>query len=201
MVAQAQSPRGPGSKRSRFAPGQHEVVRVDPDFEDEYPDADASCTEAFATLLVAGNVLAAEHERRIEHTLGVSESVAQALAVVDGAGRPLTPTEISERTLLSSATMTAVLDTLERQGWIRRTPNPDDRRSVLIEITPEGRELADRFIPGLHIVERRVMSALTRRERHQLLALLGKVLASANGLADEPVEPLEGERRRPDRLG
>jgi len=201
LVAQAQSPRGPGSKRSRFAPGQHEVVRVDPDFEDEYPDADASCTEAFATLLVAGNVLAAEHERRIEHTLGVSQSVAQALAVVDGAGRPLTPTEISERTLLASATMTAVLDMLERRGWIRRTPNPDDRRSVLIEITPEGRELADRFIPGLHIVERRVMSALTRRERHQLLALLGKVLASANGLADEPVEPLEGERRRPDRLG
>jgi DNA-binding MarR family transcriptional regulator len=201
LVAQAQSPRGPGTKRSRFAPGQHEVVRVDPDFDNEYPDADASCTEAFATLLVAGNVLAAEHERRIEHTLGVSESVAQALAVVDGAGRPLTPTEISERTLLASATMTAVLDTLERQGWIRRTPNPDDRRSVLIEITPEGRELADRFIPGLHIVERRVMSALTRRERHQLLALLGKVLASANALADEPVEPLEGERRRPDRLG
>jgi DNA-binding MarR family transcriptional regulator len=184
-----------------LAPGQHEVVRVDPDFEDEYPDADASCTEAYATLLVVGNVLAAEHERRIEHTLGVSESVAQALAVVDGAVRPLTPTEISERTLLASATMTAVLDTLERPGWIRRTPNPDDRRSVLIEITPEGRELADRFIPGLHIVERRVMSALTRRERHQLLALLGKVLASANGLADEPVEPLEGERRRPDRLG
>jgi len=201
LVAQAPSPRGPGSKRSRFVPGQHEVVRVDPDFENEYPDADASCTEAFATLLVAGNVLAAEHERRIEHTLGVSESVAQALAVVDGAGRPLTPTEISERTLIASATMTAVLDTLERQGWIRRTPNPDDRRSVLIEITPEGRELADRFIPCLHIVERRVMSALTRRERHQLLALLGKVLASANGLADEPVEPLEGERRRPDRLG
>lgn len=200
-MAQAQSPRGPGSKRSRFAPGQHEVVRVDPDFEDEYPDADASCTEAYATLLVAGNVLAAEHERRIEHTLGVSESVAQALAVVDGAGRPLTPTEISERTLVASATMTAVLDTLEGQGWIRRTPNPDDRRSLLIEITPEGRELADRFIPGLHIVERRVMSALTRRERHRLLALLGKVLASANGLADEPVEPLEGERRRPDRLG
>ena len=201
MVAQAQSPRGPGSKRSRFAPGQQEVVRVDPDFEDEYPDAEASCTEAFATLLVTGKVLAAEHERRIEHTLGVSQSVAQALAVVDGAGRPLTPTEISERTLLASATMTAVLDTLERQGWIRRTPNPDDRRSVLIEITPEGREVADRFIPGLHIVERRVLSALTPRERHQLLALLAKVLASANALADEPVEPLEGERRRPDRLG
>ena len=114
------------------------MVRVDPDFGDEYPDADASCTEAYATVLVAGKVLAAEHERRIEHTLGVSQTVAQALAVVDGAGRALTPTEISERTLLPSATMTAVLDTLERRAWIRRTPNPDDRRSLLIETTPKA---------------------------------------------------------------
>ena len=116
----AQPARGPGSKRrdarGRLGPGQHEVVRVDADFEDEYPDGDASCTEAFATLLVAGKVLATEHERRIEHTLGVSQTVAQALAVVDGAGRPLTPTEIGERTLLASATMTAVLDTLERHA-------------------------------------------------------------------------------------
>jgi len=177
------------------------VVRVDPDFEAEYPDADASCTEAYATLIVAGKVLTAEHERRIEHSLGVSQTTAQALAVGDGAGRPLTPTEIGERTLLSSATMTAVLDALERQGWIRRTPNPDDRRSLLIEITREGREVADTFIPGLHKVERRVLSILSPRERAQLLAMLGKVLATVNELADEPVEPLEGVRRRPDRLG
>ena len=159
-----------------------------------------SCTEAYATVLVAGKVLAAGHERRIEHTLGVNQTVAQVLAVVDGAGRPLTPTEISERTLLPSATMTAVLDTLERRGWIRRMPNPDDRRSLLIETTPEGRAVTDTFIPGLHSVERRVFSVLTPRERAQLLTLLGKVLASANELADEPVEPLDGVRRRPDRL-
>ena len=136
-----------------------------------------------------------------EHSLGVTQPIAQALAVVDGAGRPLTPTEISERTLLPSATMTAVLDSLERRGWIRRTPNPDDRRSLLIETTPDGRAVADSFIPGLHSVERRVLSALTPRERTRLLSLLGKVLASANELAAEPVEPLAGVRRRPERLG
>ena len=80
-------------------------------------------------------------------------------------------------------------------------PNPDDRRSLLIETTPEGRAVADTFIPGLHKVERRVLSALTTRERAQLLTLLDKVLARANEVAAEPAEPLEGLRKRPDRLG
>ena len=44
-------------------------------------------------------------------------------------------------------------------------------------------------------------SVLTPRERAQLLTLLGKVLASANAVADEPAEPLDGVRRRPGRLG
>ena len=91
-------------------------MRVDPDFVDEYPEADASCTEAFATLLVVGDALMALHEARIEATLGASQTVAQALAVLDGAGEALTPSQISERMLVSSATMTSLLDTLERRG-------------------------------------------------------------------------------------
>ena len=45
--------------------------------------------------------------------------------------------------LVASATMTATLDLLERRGWIRRIPNPGDRRSVLIEITPVEAEPAE----------------------------------------------------------
>jgi hypothetical protein len=44
------------------------------------------------------------------------------------------------------------------------------------------------------------MSALTARERTQLLALLSKVLGRANEVAAEPPEPLAGQRKRPDRL-
>ena len=44
--------------------------------------------------------------------------------------------------------MTATLDLLERRGWIRRVPNPADRRSVLIEITPEGRATTDQCSPA-----------------------------------------------------
>jgi DNA-binding MarR family transcriptional regulator len=176
------------------------VVRVDPDFVVEYPEADATCTEAFATFLVVGDMLMGLHEPRIEATLGTSQTVAQALAVLDGAGEPLTPSQIGERMLVSSATMTALLDTLEQRGWVKRTPNPDDRRSLLIEITDSGRAIADVFLPGLHKLERRVMSSLSEDERGQLLDLLERVLARVNEIRSEPVEPLSGIRHRPDRL-
>ena len=176
------------------------VVRVDPDFAEEYPEADVSSTEVFATLLVVGDTLMALHEPRLEATLGTSQIVAQALAVLDGAGEPLTPSQIGERLIVSSATMTSLLDTLEQRGWVRRTPNPDDRRSLLIEITDAGRDTANGFIPGLHKLERRVMSTLSETERKELLGLLGRVLAGANEILTEPVEPLSGVRHRPTRL-
>lgn len=187
--------------RNRPTPVRRGLVKVDPDFGEEYPEADSCCTEAFASLLVVGDVLMAVHERRIELTLGASQTVAQALAILDGASEPLTPSEIGERMLVSSATMTSLLDTLERRGWVRRTPNPDDRRSLLIEITDEGRSMSDTFIPGLHNVERRIMSALDEHERQQLLGLLQRVLDRANDVNAEPPEPLTGVRRRPKRLG
>ena len=72
--------------------------------------------------------------------------------------------------------MTATLDLLERRGWIRRVPNPADRRSVLIEITPEGRATTDRLLPGIRTVEQNILSALTHDERAHLLDLLAKIL-------------------------
>ena len=187
--------------RNRPQPAQRGVVRVDPDFAEEYPEADVSSTEAFATLLVVGDMLMAVHESRLEATLGASQTVAQALAVLDGAGEPLTPSQIGERLIVSSATMTSLLDTLEQRGWVRRTPNPEDRRSLLIEITDAGRATADAFIPGLHKLERRVMSTLSEVERKQLLGLLERVLAEANEIMTGPMEPLFGIRHRPSRLG
>jgi DNA-binding MarR family transcriptional regulator len=96
--------------------------------------------------------------------------------------------------------MTATLDLLEYRGWIRRIPNPSDRRSVLIEITPDGRAAADQLLPGIRTVERSILSALTPSERAQLLEMLAKVLARAAEVAVGQPEPLNGPRIRPARL-
>ncbi|GAB3374991.1 MarR family winged helix-turn-helix transcriptional regulator [Amycolatopsis echigonensis] len=53
------------------------------------------------------------------------------------------------------------VDRLEARGWVRRAPNPEDRRSSLVELTPAGRELAD---------------AMEKTFQDQLEELLGSVV-------------------------
>ncbi len=174
-------------------------MRVGADFTNEFPDGDTTSTEAYATLVRSGTALLQELGRSIEATFDVPHAAATALAVIEGAGAPLTPSDISERVLVASATMTATLDLLEGRGWVRRRPNPADRRSLLVEITDEGRAATDQLLPGIRAVERTVMSGLSERERSQLLRLLAKVLARAADVANEPPAPLQGRRRRPAR--
>ncbi len=173
------------------------VVRVGEDFTDEFPDGDPISTEVYATLIRAGSALIGEIDRIVQaSSMGINLQISNTLAVIEGAGEPLTPSEISERTLISSATMTSTLDRLERQGLVRRLPNPEDRRSVLVEVTEPGRDLCDRFLPGINALQIAVMSELEPAERHQLLELLGRVLTGAARVADDDPLPLEGRRFR-----
>jgi DNA-binding MarR family transcriptional regulator len=174
-------------------------VRLDADFADEFPEGDVNSTAAYATLVRAGAAMLQELDRCIQGTFGIPHAAATALAVIEGADRPLTPSQISERVLVAAATMTATLDLLERRGWVVRRVNPVDRRSVLVEITVDGRAMADQLLPGIRVVERTVMAALTERERAQLLRLLAKVLAGAAEVAEAPPIPLRGPRNPPRR--
>ena len=201
-MSEPSRPIRPGRSRSRPSPASLGVVKVDADFADEYPGADASCTEAYASLVRTGQALLGEIERSIWRTAGIPHPAATALTVIDGAGEPLTPSQVSDRVLVASATMTATLDLLEHRGWIRRIPNPADRRSVLIEITPDGRATADQLLPGIRAVEKSILSALTPAEQAQLLDMLAKILARTAGVAAGQPQPRGGQRnRRPARLG
>ncbi len=183
----------------RRAVGTRGAVRVGADYKVEYPDGDASSTEAYASLVRAGEEALTELDRAIQATLDVKHPVFTALAVLDGASGSLTPSEIAERVLVASATMTSTLDALERRGWARRLPNPADRRSVLVEITAEGRAVTDQALPGIRTIEASMMSVLTLTEREQLVNLLDKVLRQSAVLAAEPPTRLEGQRVRPKR--
>ncbi len=200
MSDPGQTPRRGRNGRGRPSPASLGVVRVDADFEEEYPGADRTCTEAYASVCRTGEALLGELDRHVRLTLGFSQPAATAPAVIDGAAAPLTPSQVSDRVLIPSATVTATLDQLEHRGWIRRIPNPGDRRSTLIEITPDGKAVADQLLPGIRTLEKTVLSALTADERGQLLDLLGKILGRAAEVAAVPPEPLNGRRVRPARL-
>src|SRR5215212_82036 len=71
---------------------------------------------------------------------GLSPTLTAALASIENHG-PLTPSELADRERIKRPTATRLIGTLEETGLVTRTADISDRRSSLIAITPEGREL------------------------------------------------------------
>ena len=99
-----------------------------------------------------------------------------------------TPGVLARYLEVSTGAMTSRLDNLEEEGLIRRMPAPFDRRSVVVEITEEGRK---KWAEAASIQARKeafFASALTPAEQKRLNALLRKLMlafeASENGAGD-----------------
>ena len=105
----------------------------------------------------------------------LSAAGRQALAVLDGAGGALSPTAIAERLLVTTASMTSLLDTLERRGLLTRSPDPDDRRKLLVALTDDGRQIVGEFLPEIVAVQTAIMAGLPEAERQQFLHALATI--------------------------
>lgn len=95
---------------------------------------------------------------------------------------------------VSTGAMTNRLDKLEGRGLIRRIPDPDDRRGVLLELTTEGRTRLDEYIDAAAGRERELLDDLTLTEKRQLNELLSKLLISLQ--ANEAKGHSPGKRRQ-----
>jgi MarR family transcriptional regulator, organic hydroperoxide resistance regulator len=90
------------------------------------------------------------HNRHTMDQYQLSPRARGVLAVVEGAGEPLEPSVIAERLVVTTGSMTSLLDNLENRGLVRRRPHPSDRRKLLIDITPEAQTIVDEFLPANH---------------------------------------------------
>ena len=73
--------------------------------------------------------------------VGLDRTAYRCLDILDQEG-PMTAGRLAERARLSPGAMTALLDRLEKRGFARRTRDTEDRRRVLVEVTPELRKMA-----------------------------------------------------------
>jgi DNA-binding MarR family transcriptional regulator len=118
----------------------------------------------------------------------LSRAGREALAVLDGAGQPLSPTTIAERLIVTTASVTSLLDTLERRGLVERHPDPTDRRKLLIKITPDGKALVDRFLPEVVALQTAALAPLAEAQRRQLVDILATLGAGLSTLdADQAI--------------
>jgi len=84
--------------------------------------------------------------------------------------------DLAQKTELSSAAMTNRLDRLEEAGLVKRVRDPEDRRSVLVELTAKGKKLYERSVETQAAKESIVAAALSEREQQQLNDLLRKLM-------------------------
>jgi DNA-binding MarR family transcriptional regulator len=89
---------------------------------------------------------------------------------------PRTPGVLARYLELSSGAMTSRLDSLEGAGLVRRMPDPGDRRSVIVELTDEGRAAWEKAASVQARRESFFASALTKPEQRRLNALLRKLM-------------------------
>ena len=75
-----------------------------------------------------------------------------------------TPSEISRYTGLTTGSTTAMLDRLEKAGFIRRKPNPDDRRGVIIEIDPHWNQTAGPLVAGVQKAHMELLDSYSEKE-------------------------------------
>ena len=94
------------------------------------------------------------------------------------AGPPykMTPTQLYNRLLVTSGGMTGRMDRLENRGLLSRSPDPEDRRSILVELTESGHELIEAAGHAHFRIMERLTKGLSSEERECLAGLLGKLL-------------------------
>ncbi|MFC8503687.1 MarR family winged helix-turn-helix transcriptional regulator [Pedococcus sp. NPDC057267] len=102
-------------------------------------------------------------------------SVIALLATSEG--QPVTPTRLADAGNVAASSMTHRLDKMTERGLVRRSPDPDNRTRVLVELTTQGWELFEAAVREANVVESDVLAPLTREERDQLAALLEVVIA------------------------
>jgi DNA-binding MarR family transcriptional regulator len=142
------------------------------------PSIDTAPLEITGRLSRIGPLLGRRQEG-VFSRFGVNRGEVGALSALRVAGPPhrLSPTRLGHGLMLSSAGVTSRIDRLERRGLVRRLPDPDDRRGVIVELTDEGAKVVDEAVRAVAESDRQLLERFDGDEMTQLQALLKKLLA------------------------
>ncbi len=97
--------------------------------------------QEFIAAIRASQTATDMFDHSVADYVGLDRTAYRCLDILDQEG-PMTAGRLAERARLSPGAMTALLDRLEKRGFARRTRDTEDRRRVLVEVTPELRQMA-----------------------------------------------------------
>jgi DNA-binding MarR family transcriptional regulator len=138
------------------------------------PGTDSTICEVFLNILHTGDVVSrSEGEFLARH--GLNQARLIVLVLLDSAENgSMRSSELADHAKVSRATVTGLLDTMEKAGLVARAADPRDRRAWNVKITLKGEKLLASVQPQLMAWTQEILSALSPNERTQLVKLLRK---------------------------
>ncbi len=155
-----------------------EVDRIVEAWQRERDDLDLRPMEVLSRVSRLSHHLdGARRHAFAEH--GIESWEFDVLAALRRAGAPyeLSPGRLIKQTLVTSGTMTNRVDRLVARGLVERLPDPNDRRGVLVRLTPAGRSKVDGALEGLLERERELLAGLNTSDHKKLASLLKSLVA------------------------
>jgi len=162
---------------------------------EQYPEMSLSANEAFLNLLWTADLVFAEKGRFLNQ-IGLSQGRFTVLMLLSHCGEnPATPASLADEAGVTRATMTGIVDTLERDGLVIREPDPSDRRTLRVRLTEAGQAFVEKMIPGWFQQVAAMIHPLSEEERKTLVGLLQKIQAGLTPALPEPSssEPASSE--------
>ena len=114
-------------------------------------------------------------EESVVRDSGLTTAQAHAIEIVGHSG-PIKMKDLAEKIGVTTGTLTVAVDRLEKKELMKRKPHETDRRSYLIELTPQGEEVFKEH-HNFHIkMTEEIVSGLTRKEQEDFARIIEKVL-------------------------
>ncbi len=150
-----------------------------------FPDLNPSACDAHLNLLrTSEDLFRVSNDFFTKHNLSKGRFLVLML-LLDPLGMccgSLTPADLADKSNCSRATMTGLIDTLERDGLVVRTPDAQDRRMMHVKLTDQGSQLMHSILPEHFKRMSQLYSALTESEQRTLVVLLQKISERATAL-------------------
>ena len=145
------------------------------EFSRRFPNMNPSAIRTCAALLRSGSELLTAFETILGNH-GLSQGRFLTLIVMNrNPDDEVSPSFLAEKVGVRRATMTGLLDRLERDDLIERLTHQRDRRKINVRLTSNGRQVLADMLPNYYRSIAKIMANLTEKERLELTSLLGKV--------------------------
>lgn len=157
---------------------QDDIDRIVAQWNRERPELDVAPMALLGRLGRLREKIVREQEK-VFARFGLNSAGFDVLATLRRHGAPyaLSPGALMDSMMITSGTVTNRIDQLEKAGLVSREPNPEDRRSMIVALTPQGLKLIDEAVTAHVENQHRILSPLSPDERLALNALLSDFLA------------------------